>query len=49
MDAEIRTIAQSIAEVKPHQVMMPVGFEPDLYVEEGDPKEGKNRGTVEDY
>ena len=49
MDEEIRTIARAIAEVKPHQVMMPVGFEPDLYVAEGEPSEDKLRGTIEDY
>ena len=28
---------------------MPVSFETDLYVEEGEPKEGKLRGTIEDF
>ena len=49
MDDEIRLFAKSIADVKPHQVMMPVSFETDLYVEEGEPKEGKLRGTIEDF
>ena len=49
-DDEIRMYAQILAEMKPHQIMMPIGYEPDLYVDvatEDDPD--KRRGTAEDY
>lgn len=49
-DWEIRKYARSIAEAAPHQIMVPVGYEPDLYVPEknGEGAE-KNRGTIADY
>ena len=49
-DWEIKLYARSIAAVAPHQVMVPVGYEPDLYIAEknGEGHE-KNRGTVDDY
>ena len=46
-DGEIRRYAQEIKKVSPNQVMVPVGFEPDQYVNEEEPE--KYRGTPEQY
>lgn len=45
-DDEIRKYARAIKEVSPNQVMVPVGYEPDLYVIEGSKK---FRGTAAQY
>lgn len=45
-DNLIKKYARAIAEVSPHKVMVPVGFEPDLYTIEGT---AKFRGTPEEY
>ena len=49
---EIKLYAQAVASVKPAQVMVPVGYEPDLYIDlnkKTAATPGKARGTVEDY
>ena len=33
-EEEIRMFAQAVKEVAPHQVMVPAGYEPDLYIPE---------------
>ena len=49
-DAEIRKYAKAIKAVAPAQVMVPVGYEPDLYTPEANGVgASKNKGTVEDY
>ena len=48
-DDEIRLYARAIAEHKPHQFMVPVGYEPDLYAEHPTNPPEKIRGTTEDY
>ena len=49
-DKEIRKYARSIKAVAPAQVMVPVGYEPDLYTPEANGEfASKNKGTVEDY
>ena len=49
-DAEIRKYAKAIKAVAPAQVMVPVGYEPDLYTPEANGEgASKNKGTVEDY
>lgn len=45
-DWEIRKYANAIAEVKPHKVMVPVGFEPNEYV---NPASNKYQGSAADY
>ena len=49
-DSEIRKYARAIKRVRPYQVIVLIGFEPDLYVPEvnGEGHE-KNRGTPEEY
>ena len=47
---EIRKYARAVASLKPHQVMVPVGYEPDLYIPELNGEGAKkNKGTVQDY
>ena len=49
-DKTIRKYAKAVASAAPHQVMVPVGYEPDLYIPETNGEgASKNRGTIEDY
>ena len=51
-DAEIRKYARGVASAKPAQIMVPVGYEPDLYINDNAKTAatpGKARGTIEDY
>ena len=47
---EIRDYARAVASLKPHQVMVPIGYECDLYIPERNGEgAAKNKGTVQDY
>ena len=35
--------------MRPHKIMVPVGYEPDIYVPETQEDPSKIKGTVEDY
>lgn len=49
-NAEIEKYALAIKEMAPHKIMVPVGYEPDLYVNElNEDNPEKARGTPEDY
>ena len=47
-DKEILKYAEAVQSMAPHKIMVAVGYEPDLYVPEANPKKGP-RGTTQDY